>query len=459
MTRQRLDHKVEGASSSAAREMLTGGVYGSHGERTPWLLCALCLLMPMIPAYSVLPGPLKGNGWPVKMIAFILLGLLILGFLLVRRSSNIAIYRPGIAVMLVYLFVLLVVYGVGAASTSNPSFNVVSDRYLITSTVSVGVTLYILVRIHNPRHRSMLLGCLAIGLAYCCVLGLMQGIFLMNTDPFLQPLGLVATTDTEGGSLAVPIDERLGAKRAIGTAAHPIEFAVLAAVLVPLAIHFARFAESKSLRILAGLTAVIAALAVPAGVSRSGLIALGAALLIYMWNAKVRALGVAVVGGLSVIFALLSFAPGTADALWATVTNSSEDTSVLERVADYAKVSQTFSDHPIFGLGFGGSDPTVYGYLDNQWLQAIVQGGLVGLFGLIVLAGAAVFGFAAGLRAASNARERDECYAMGAMLIGILASSFTFDLLSFPQSTLTYFIVLGLIWTYSSIPVPRKLDV
>jgi O-antigen ligase len=120
---------------------------------------------------------------------------------------------------------------------------------------------------------------------------------------------------------------------------------------------------------------------------------------------------------------------------------------VLERVADYARVSQTFHDHPVFGLGPGASIPSEYGYLDNQWLQEIVQGGSVGLAAMTVLASAGIFGIAAALRDATTPRERDQAYTMGAMLIGILASSYTFDLFTFTQVTMLFFILFGLLWS------------
>jgi O-antigen ligase len=275
----------------------------------------------------------------------------------------------------------------------------------------------------------------------------------IDTSPFLKPLGLVATTDTANGSLAISIGERFGAKRAIGTAAHAIEFTVLAAVLAPLAIHFARYATHRYTRVFARLASVISLLAVPVGVSRSGIIALAAALFIYMWNVKLRSLAVAFVAGAAIFLASFAIAPNIGQALWKTIANSSEDSSVLSRVAATAKVSQTFHDNPVFGLGIGGAIPSIYGFLDNQWMQAIVQGGLLGLLAMLVVAGAAAFGFASGLRRASDACQRDECYAMGAMLMGILASSFTFDLFGFPQIAMMYFLLLGLMWSCTSITV------
>ena len=131
---------------------------------------------------------------------------------------------------------------------------------------------------------------------------------------------------------------------------------------------------------------------------------------------------------------------------------------MLGRTADYAEVSQTFRAHPVFGLGLGGSPPETYGFLDNQWLQAVVQGGAVGVVALMVLTGGGIFGLAAALRSASTPREREQAYMLGSMFVAILASSFTFDIIGFQQATLIFFIIFGLLWSgfFVSLPGPRR---
>ena len=110
----------------------------------------------------------------------------------------------------------------------------------------------------------------------------------------------------------------------------------------------------------------------------------------------------------------------------------------------------------VFGIGPGGSLPSVYGFLDNQWLQAIVQGGIVGVAAMLVLAGGGIFGVSAALRRATTPRERDQAYTMGAMLVAILASSFTFDLFSFPQVTFLFFVLFGLLWSKFTVSLPES---
>jgi polysaccharide biosynthesis protein PslJ len=419
-------------------------------ERTPWLLGFLCLLIALIPPYMVLPGPLKSNGSPAKMIAVILSGLTILGFLLVQRKATTRTLRPGVLPLLVFFLLIVAVYGVGVSKPGSDSPDV-----LIGEVATVGLALYAMTRVDTVRQRSVVLGFLAVGLTFNCAVGLLQTSTSIDLHLLFQPPGFVDNQVDLGRGFAAASTERFGAKRAVGTSGHPIEFAVLAAITVPLCLHFARSAANRKVRLLAALSAIVALLAMATGISRSGVIALAVAFLVYMWTFKVREFGVAV--GAAVVALLIGFAaaPRSAQALWNTITNSAGDGSVLERVDDYAKVSQTFRAHPWFGIGLGRATPIDYGWLDNQWLGLLVEGGVVGLAAMIALASGGIFGISAALRAAATRRERDQAYMMGAMFVGILSSSFTFDLFAFQQATLLFFILFGLLWSTFTISLPE----
>ena len=295
---------------------------------------------------------------------------------------------------------VLLVYGVGVSRTGDALLEASKTRAIIGVLANVGVALYVLTRVATTRQRSILLGCLAIGLTFNCVVGLLQVSTHIDLHLLFQPPGFVSNVrDLAGGRESI-LAERFGAKRAVGTSGHAIEFSVLAAVTGPLTVHFARYAANRNIRLFAALAACVALFAMAAGVSRSGVIALAASFLFYAWGFKLRQLGTAVTVVAVALLIECVAAPRTAQALWQTITNSAEDESVLARVADYATVSQTFRDHPVFGLGLGASPPFEYGYIDNEWLQALVQGGIVGLVAMIVLASAGIFGIAAALRAA-----------------------------------------------------------
>ena len=231
---------------------------------------------------------------------------------------------------------------------------------------------------------------------------------------------------------------------------------MLAAVTVPLTIYFARNAAKRQVRWAAVLACGLALVAMPAAVSRTGVIALVAALLVYMWNFKVRQLALALVAGSAVVVSYVAVFPNMANALWRDDhwrAGRPKHPRVGSRTMP--RCHETFRDNPVFGLGLGGSPPHEYGFLDNEWLQAIVQGGTVGVTAMIVLAGGGIFGLAAALRGATTPRERDQAYMLGSMFVAILVCSFTFDLFVFQQATLIFFIIFGLLWSNFTVSLPR----
>lgn len=425
-------------------------------DRLPWLLGILCVLMTVLPSYVLFPGPLKSNGSPARMVAVVFFGLVLLGFLVVRRTTRVRRVQPGVPILLVYFFLWLTTYGVAllnfdpspAAAATDASMT----RSLIALTANVGLGLYVVMRIRTSRQRDFVLGCLLCGFVFACVVGLLQSVASVDLRFLLQPPGFVVSTDT------LTLVERAGAKRALGTSEHAIEYSILTAVALPLALYFARYARTRNVRILSVAACVLALVTVPTGVSRTGVIALGAALLILMFVHTVRQIAVGLIVGAVAVGGYMTVFPNVTKALWETIITSERDPSVLARTADYATVSETFRANPVFGLGLGASPPEIYGLLDNEWLQAVVQGGLVGVTAMIVLAGGGIFGIAAALRRASTPRERYQAYVLGATLVAILVSSFTFDLFGFQQATFLFFITFGLLWSGFTVesPVPES---
>ena len=426
-------------------------------ERTPWLLASLCLLIGFLPSNSVPAGPLKSHGAPMMLIAITLCGLSLLGFGLIRRTEATRTVRPGIVLILLYLLLNLAVFGVGLSHLDGALVEANKTRAVIGLLATVGVAIYAMTRVETTRQRTIVLGCLATGLTFSCFVAVLQNATKVDLHLLFQPPGFVVNEADQGrGTSLDTINDRLGAVRASGTAIHAIEFSVMAAALVPLTIHFGRYATNRQVRWLAWLACGVALLAIPASVSRSGLLALFAALLVFIWACKVRQIITALVAFAVFVGVEMVAFPKNTHAMWQTIVTAREDPSITDRTADYAKVSQTFHSSPVFGIGPGGSLPSVYGFLDNQWLQAIVQGGIVGVAAMLVLAGGGIFGVSAALRRATTPRERDQAYTMGAMLVAILASSFTFDLFSFPQVTFIFFVLFGLLWSKFTVSLPES---
>ena len=84
----------------------------------------------------------------------------------------------------------------------------------------------------------------------------------------------------------------------------------------------------------------------------------------------------------------------------------------------------------------------------------IASGGIVGLLNMIFLCLGAILGIAAALRSATNVRQRDQAFTMGAMMLGMLASTSTYDMFGFVQVTYVFFILIALLWSTFRVTVP-----
>lgn len=418
----------------------------------PWLVGFLCLLIPMLPSYSVFPGPLKSNGSPAKILGALLFFLVVLGFLTGYRKSLVTRFQPAVAIFSIFFLINLLVYGVGVGRLSSESVSASHTRVVLSVVASTGIALYTATRVKlDDRH--FLLGCLAVGLTFNCVVALLHSQFDIDLRLLLQPPSFV---ENRAPGTELRLAERLGVLRAQGTANHPIEFSVLAAASVPITIYFAGFARSSFVRGLATFFTPVNLLALTAAISRTGIIAVVCALLIFIWAFPLRKLAVGLVAGVVVIAITVAATPGNVQALWDTFANSASDTSVLDRIADYPKVSQTLRENPFFGLGLGGADPKEYGFTDNEWLQQLVKGGLSGFLAMALIAGGAIFGIPAALRTASDARQRAQAYTIGAAVVAIFSSSFTFDLFGFQQAYFLYFLLIALLWVDFDFGIPSR---
>ena len=340
-------------------------------ERTPWLLAFLCLLIGFLPSNSVIAGPLKSNGSPGLIIAIILFVLSLLGFCLVRRTGDRRTLRPGLVLILLYFLLNLAVAGVGFSHLDSAAVEANKIRTIIWLVATVGLALYAMTRVETTRQRTIVLGFLATGLTFACFVAVLQNSLKLDLSLLFQPPGFVVNTGDQGRGVGGGIGEvRFGSLRAAGTALHPIELSVMAAVAVPLTIHFARYATNRQVRWLAWLACGVALFALPAAVSRSGVLALAAALLVYMWAFNVRQIASAIATAAAVLLVQFAIFPNNLQALWQTIVNSRDDPSITDRTNDFIKVSQTFHEFPVFGIGLGGALPSEYGFLDNQWLHA-----------------------------------------------------------------------------------------
>lgn len=237
------------------------------------------------------------------------------------------------------------------------------------------------------------------------------------------------------------VDTRSMFRRVNATMAHAIEFSVVLSMILPLAIHYALFAKSHQRRWW--FMAALIAAAIPMSLSRSGVVgvAIVALMLVPSWKREWRSsaywLGLAYLGVMRVLF------PGLLGTIRSLFVDAGVDPSVTSRTDDYSYAGELLAESPIFGRGLSTFIPTIYDFMDNQYLMTLIETGIVGLIVLILL-------FVTGMAVARGARHRaadEETRDLGQCLAAAVAvaavTSGTFDFMSFATARFVLLLLLG----------------
>ncbi|MCU0281810.1 MAG: O-antigen ligase family protein [Acidimicrobiia bacterium] len=231
--------------------------------------------------------------------------------------------------------------------------------------------------------------------------------------------------------------------RISGPIGDPNFYAQLLVMLTPLALDRA-FAEARRSRRLAawGAAALMAA-SIVFTFSRGGILALGVVVLLMLLRrpARWRALAALV---LAAALAVPFLPPGYMDRLTALgqvgTVESNTDVSIRGRTAEAGAGWAMFMDHPLTGVGVGNYSGYYQEYarslgievkrVDREphslFLEVAAETGLPGLAAFGAMLGGAFWALGTARRrwrAAARAAEADLAYALGAALVGWLATS------------------------------------
>lgn len=246
--------------------------------------------------------------------------------------------------------------------------------------------------------------------------------------------------------------------RTYASAEHPIALAAALCMLVPPAIYLAVTSRRRLWWIAAG----VLGLGVLATVSRTGVMMLLAAAIVFLWLRPRKTLRMwpALLPALVVVhFALphtlgilkSSFLPE--GGLIAEQRSSAGSKTAGGRVSDLDPVFAQVARNPIFGVGFGTQVIDVPGHqgpvnenariLDNQWLGTLLETGVLGVLGWAWL-------LARFVRRSGKAAKLDDSprgwllVALAASVASFAVGMLTYDAFAFIQVTFLLFILVGL---------------
>ncbi|MEW1823712.1 O-antigen ligase family protein [Arthrobacter sp. NPDC080031] len=315
-----------------------------------------------------------------------------------------------------------------------------ADRWLILLMASAGIVLVVGEVIRSLSDAMILIRALLAGAFFCCLVAVIQFVFRMNPMEWFQ-YAMPGFTYNGGDT---PFQSRGALLRVAGSTFHSIELAVVSAMLLPLSIW--RLIYDKRGWVgykLLGTALLI--FAVASTVSRSGVLGLvvGVAVFIPFLPATPRLW--ALIASPIALAGLFLGVPGLMSTLTETITSSGTDPSISTRTDNYPRVASMVTHHPILGAGPGNylADTAIH-ILDNEYLNAAVTLGLVGLFAMIIYL--LVPGVASILAARASRTPQLKSFAAAVGAGGLVAGicSLTFDSMSFPVFALTYPVLVGL---------------
>jgi O-antigen ligase len=402
------------------------------------ILTVYLLLLLFIP-YYVQFSPLGGSGEPSTMFAAVLMVLYLVLWL--NPSFGLDRGRQPIRVVAV-LFVC-----VNIASYVSANRHLMSaldlngaDRGLILIFGWLGVLLLAADGIDRADKLRTMIRRIVLGVAVMATIGIAQFFTGLDITKYISIPGFANVISYGAGVVG-----RGGLNRPASTAAHPLEFAAVLAMALPLAIHQARFAPSGR-RLRRWLEVGLIGTALPMTVSRSAILGIivVAIVLLPTWSKLERRVAYVVIFIFTAAaFVIIHGLIGTFIGLFSN--NAAAAASTQSRTDAFASAAPFIAQHPWFGLGLGTFPPQVYFFTDDQYLNSIIVTGIVGLLALLALFVTGWVIARSTRRMAADAETRDLAQCLAASIAVAAVSFATYDALSFTISAGLTFLLLGCI--------------
>lgn len=417
---------ARGGSRAVSRE---------HGVR---IVQTFAVALFLVPSNYVIRA-IGAIGYPAALVGMFAMIAWIVAVILGQHDPRIT-RHPIRGVLAMFWLVTLASYVLTNRSLLDGAQLLSADRWLMQVAEMSGVALIAAECINSLDDLRRVLRTVSWASAFCGVVALGQWRGGFNLAPYLGRIPGFTDDGTASQML------RNGLSRVSGTGIHPIELGVTAAMLVPLAIWAALQTDVQS-KARRWAPVLLTALAIPATVSRSAVIAVVCAVGVFVVLMPARQRVAAFLVVPVAIGAVFITAHGEIGTLTNLFFAGNSDTSIAHRTNNYPLVEHLVSEAPWLGTGGGTYLPNadLTNNLDNEYLTIAIE---LGLIGAVALACFFLFPMRIALKARQKSHDpplRLLCAALaGAALAGGVCSAF-FDSFSFPLFYNVYAIVLGLI--------------
>jgi O-antigen ligase len=247
--------------------------------------------------------------------------------------------------------------------------------------------------------------------------------------------GFAASADLSG------IGGRSGLRRIAATATHPIEFGVVMAGVLPLALHRSLHGPRT---LGSWLPTALIGFAMAVSISRSPIVVTAVAFLLIIpswprpWRRNALLVAPAAVVGVRLL------APGVVGTIRSLFLNINNDTSVSGRTEDFDVLARIFWENPILGRGLGTFVPQYYRIIDNQVYALFLELGVVGTSAFIAVILTATFSARGARRRFASAEHGHLGLVVSAAIVGLFVSFALYDVLGHAMSAGLVFLLVGL---------------
>jgi hypothetical protein len=314
-----------------------------------------------------------------------------------------------------------------------------ADHRLVLSLALAGVTVAVCDGVRGKERIDRVLQVVVVSGAIIGLIGALQYVFALDLTEYMNLPGL------RSGSLDGAIITRGGGNRVASTTAHPIEFGVICAMMLPLAAHYG-FREKEAGRpsLRWWLCAALISTGLVFSVSRSAVLCIGVVTIVLFvgWTGKRRLL--ATITGVAFLGMMKLASPNLLHTIYGLFANASQDSSVQVRQRRYTQAAQEIAKHFWLGRGDGTWYFPKYNAFDNQYIMSMVETGLIGTLAFIGLFVMAMYTALRARYLSDDPVTRDLGLSLAAALTGPLIGAVTFDLLTFATVTGLSFLLAGI---------------
>lgn len=405
----------------------------SRGADAVTVLSAYIALLLAVPSPMVV-APLGTAGSPATLLA--VATFMWWAWFHLQRDRPLDLgFQPLRAAVLAWMTIMLVAYAYAMARPIPADEILPADSGMLRLIGFAGVALVALDGIPTMARNRMLVERLVLAVGLVAVLGLVQFATKQLWVDRISIPGLSA--GTAGWSLG----QRSGLTRPSGTSTSPIEYAVVLTMVLPLAIVVARRAGRRRWLYFGLLGAI--GFAVFLSLSRSAIVCGSVALIVLVSAWKPRARLQALGAVLAMFVGVYLLVPGVLGTLGRLFTGASDDVSIQSRTGSYEVAADFIAASPWLGRGFGTFLPK-YWILDNGYLGLLIEGGVLGFAGLLVLITTAIRLAARARRLIPEGFDQDIAQALLAALAAGASGLAFFDTFGFPQTAGCFFLLVGL---------------